>query len=162
MSTPTILDFYRANVGHPDAVPYRKVIRWSSSSSPVLTIQPASTEMIMVREVGFWLDSSFNMSSHRRIRIIADEDNEPPTGGINLILNNENDLMAAFDQRTLHRVNTVTAGSICFNPPVKLVGNTQDLTIRYENSSSTPDTGGLHGGNARLVVAGWALAISDF
>ncbi|RLI86342.1 MAG: hypothetical protein DRP01_04435 [Archaeoglobales archaeon] len=163
MSTPTILDFYRANVGHPNSIPYREFIMWKNNTSPIFTIVPAnSTETLMIREISWWFDNSAKFDGNRRVHLTVTQSSPPPSGTIDLMFDNPNDIFGAMTIPTLHRVGNTTAGAMNLDPPIKLDSTSESIIIQYENSSGSPDTGGIKSGYMRIGVIGWALLTVDY
>jgi hypothetical protein len=131
----------------------------------VLTIVPTnSTEMILIREIGWWFDNNAAISGNpaRRVRLQVTQNSPPPTGCINLPML-QNDIFGAMNVSTLHSAGSATVGAMLFDPPIKLDATSENVTIQQETiSSGTVWTGGIATGNMRIVAIGWALLTADY
>ena len=136
---------------------------WKNTTSPIFTITPTdSTEMLMIREISWWFDNSAKFDSNRRARLIVTQGSPPPSGAIDLIFDNPNDIFGAMTMPTLHRVGNTTTGAMSLDPPIRLDSTSESIIIRYEDSSSSPDTGGIKSGYMRIGVIGWTLLTANY
>jgi len=161
-----ILDIYKANLGHPNAVSLRETVQWDSwrLDTQPLIVQPASGDLIYIKQLQVLFDRSANIHSRRQVRIRATQASAPSSGGVDLVLDNENDVLAAMDMPSYHRTWTAphTVGVITFEPPIKLVGPNDKFEVRYENESdNTLRTSGLKDGYIHWTVTGWVLLVAD-
>jgi len=161
----TVLDFFKANVGHPNSLPFADYFLWNTSSSPVVQIKPAnSDETLLVRRFQFTLGSNFNIyrNSHR-FHIEVTEITSTDWGAIHFITDEEDNVSAAGNQRFNVSVASVIHVPWFFDPCIKLVGTGQNIEFRHMNSTSTSnDTGGVDRGTMRVGIIGWALKTADF
>jgi len=176
MLSPTIQDFFSANIGHPNAVPYRQVYRWTSGSGnaqPIITT-PGSGETLYVYKVGIFLVGSGKYStrieSGCKLHMFASHVS-PVVDPIDLdflTYDNCTDDASASDVLAIIKSvihfkceENVIAVEYKFSSPICLSGDSENFTIRVEMNNGTPVNFGVKCGSWNWNIQGWVLNTSD-